>query len=200
MFPYSPQLNIFLFTILGFCSGAIPFSLYLTLWTVGKDIRQIADGNPGPTNAWRAAGWSVGLLAYFLEISKAVVPVLLAVHRFGVRGWGILPVALAPTLGHVFSPLLKGRGGKGLATILGAWIGISIIEIPLVILIILVPLFLWLRKSLISLLLTGGLTLLYLLILRRDPAWIVLLLVQLLLITWTHRSEFPISRRLFPLP
>lgn len=182
-------LIIFLFTLLGFGLGAIPFSLYLTRWAAGRDIRQIADGNPGATNAWRAAGWPVGLLAYFLDISKAVVPVLLAVHHFGVRGWGIVPVALAPTLGHAFSPLLRGRGGKGLATILGAWIGVSLVEIPLVILLALVPIFLWLRKSAVSVLLTAALTLLYLFVFHRDPAWLTLLLLQTGLIAWTHRRE-----------
>lgn len=200
LFSPSSLLTIFFFTLLGFCLGAIPFSLYLTRWTVGRDIRQVGDGNPGPTNAWIAGGWPVGLLAYFLDISKAVVPVLLAVHRFGVRGWGILPVALAPTLGHVFSPLLKGRGGKGLASILGAWIGVSLVEVPLVILLLLVPLFLWLRKSALSVLLTGALTLVYLLVLGRDPAWSVLLGLQILLIAWTHRSELPALRRLLRLP
>jgi len=176
----------FLFSLLGFCLGAIPFSLYLTLWTEGKDIRQVGDGNPGATNAWIAAGWEVGLLAYFLDISKAVVPVVLAVHRFGVRGWAIVPVALAPTLGHVFSPLLKGRGGKGLASILGAWIGVSVIEVPLV---ILVPLYLWLRKSALSILLTAALTLFYLFFFHREPAWMALLVLQMLLVLWTHRGE-----------
>ncbi len=182
-------LTIFLFTLLGFGLGAIPFSLYLTRWAAGVDIRQIADGNPGATNAWRAAGWPVGLLAYFLDISKAVVPVLLAVHHFGVRDWGIVPVGLVPTLGHAFSPLLKGRGGKGLATILGAWIGVSLVEVPLVILLALVPIFLWLRKPAVSVLLTAALTLLYLLVFHRDPAWMTLLLLQTGLVAWTHRQE-----------
>jgi len=193
-------LTILLFTLLGFCLGAIPFSLYLTRWTVGRDIRQIADGNPGATNAWRAGGWPVGLPAYLLDISKAVVPVFLAVHRFDVPGWGIVPVALAPTLGHVFSPLLKGRGGKGLATILGAWIGVSLVEIPLVILLALVPLFLWLRKPAVSVLLTASLTMLYLFLFRRDPAWITLLFLQIGLVLWTHRSELTGLRRWLHLP
>ncbi len=182
-------LTIFLFTLLGFGLGAIPFSLYLTRWAVGIDIRQIADGNPGATNAWRAAGWRVGLLAYFLDISKAVVPVLLAVHHFGVQDWGIVPVGLAPTLGHAFSPLLKGRGGKGLATILGVWIGVSLVEIPLVILLALVPIFLWLRKPAVSVLLTAALTLFYLFVFHRDPTWMMLLLLQTALVIWTHRQE-----------
>ncbi len=192
----STWLTVLLFTFLGFFLGAIPFSLYLTRWTTGRDIRQIADGNPGATNAWRAAGWPVGLLAYFLDISKAVVPVSLAINTSGVQGWSLVPVALAPTLGHTFSPLLKGRGGKGLATILGAWIGVSTVEVPLVILLALVPIFLWLRKSAISLLLTAALTLLYLFVFHRDPAWITLLVLQTGLISWTHRRELVAQPRL----
>jgi glycerol-3-phosphate acyltransferase PlsY len=197
---FSSWLPAFLFSLLGFCLGAIPFSLYLARWTAGRDIRQVGDGNPGPTNAWIAAGWAVGLLAFFLDISKAVVPVMLAVHRFGVHGWAVVPVALAPTLGHVFSPLLKGRGGKGLASILGAWIGVSLIEVPLVILLLLVPLFLWLRKSALSVLLTAALTMLYLFFFHRDPAWMVLLALQMLLVLWTHRRELPGLRRILRLP
>ncbi len=191
-------MTIFLFTLLGFSLGSVPFALYLARWSSGKDIRSIGDGNPGATNAWRAGGWRVGLPAYFLEVGKGVVPVLLA-RQSGLTGWSLLPIALAPTLGHVFSPLLRGRGGKGLATILGVWIGLSGIEVPLVILGALIPLYLGLRRAALSVLISATLTLSYFIFFHHDLMWIVLLGLQGLIVLWTHRQEV-FARPNYPAP
>lgn len=71
----------------------------------------------------------VGLL---LDYAKGAVPVLAARSVGGIEGSVLIPVALAPVLGHAFSPWLRGRGGKAVAVTFGVWTGISLWEGPVV--------------------------------------------------------------------
>ncbi len=84
----------------------------------GADLRGRGSGNPGATNAGRVMGWRVGVLVGLLDVAKGYLPVLLVAL---VAGAGPARVAgLAAVVGHITSPWLRGRGGKGVATALGA--------------------------------------------------------------------------------
>lgn len=74
----------------------------------------------------RAAGWRWGALAMLLDYFKGALPVGLAWFFFGVQGWAIVPVALAPVFGHAYSPWLGWRGGKAVATTFGIWSGLTL--------------------------------------------------------------------------
>jgi glycerol-3-phosphate acyltransferase PlsY len=88
----------------------------------GVDLRESGSGNPGATNAARAMGVRVGVVVGALDVAKGYAPVA----YFRQYGQPCGEVAgLAATLGHVTSPLLKGRGGKGVATSLGAILAIE---------------------------------------------------------------------------
>ncbi len=103
----------------GYGLGMLPFAA----WAVrlrGADIRRIGDGNPGAANAWKGAGKAAGAAAAAADWAKAALPVAAALRR-GARGPGLVAAAAAPVLGHRTSPLLGGRGGKGLAPTFGAW-------------------------------------------------------------------------------
>lgn len=121
-----------LWTLVGFAAGSIPFSLWLGRLALRRDIRDYGDGNPGAANAWRAGTWRVGVPAVLLDFLKGALPVSLACYRFGVAGWALVPVALAPVLGHAFSPFLRGHGGKAVATTFGVWTGLTLWEGPTV--------------------------------------------------------------------
>lgn len=118
-------LLVVVWTIVSFISGSLPFSVWVGSWAAGKDIRQFGDGNPGATNALKAGGWQSGLLALFLDILKGALPVALAHYVFGIESLGLVPIAVAPTAGHAFSPFLGWQGGKALAVSLGTWIGLT---------------------------------------------------------------------------
>lgn len=120
-----------LWTAAGLFLGSIPFSVLLGRCFAQADIREYGDHNPGAFNAGRAAGWRVGLAAVLLDGLKGCVPVGTAGVWCGVSGWGILPVALAPILGHAFSPFLRFRGGKAVAVTFGVWTGLTLGEAPL---------------------------------------------------------------------
>lgn len=126
------MISVLFWTMLGFWLGAIPFSVWIGRLFLQTDIRRHGDGNPGATNAWRAAGWRVGIPTLLLDYLKGAVPVGLAHFGAGVSGWGLVVVALAPVLGHAYSPLLRGRGGKALASTFGIWTGLTLAEGSLV--------------------------------------------------------------------
>ncbi len=108
-------------TIIGFFLGGIPFSYLLGRLFLKTDIRNYGDSNPGAANAWKAGGWRVGILAVILDYSKGMLPLIIAHQIYNLQGWSLLPVAVAPILGHAFSPFLRFRGGKAVAVTFGVW-------------------------------------------------------------------------------
>ena len=133
-------LHALLWTGVGFAAGSMMFSVWMGKLLIKKDVRDYGDANPGAMNAWRAGGWKIGLPAGILELCKGAVPVGLAHWVFGINGWMLIPVALAPILGHAFSPFLKFKGGKAIAVTFGVWTAITIWE-GLVVLGLLIGLF-----------------------------------------------------------
>lgn len=117
------MLDMLFLTLAGYLVGAIPFSLLMGKLFAKKDIRLVGDGNPGGANAIRAGGLKAGLPAVLLDISKGFLPVFLA-QKVGLANWALIPVCMAPILGHAFSPFLHFRGGKALGATAGAWIGL----------------------------------------------------------------------------
>jgi glycerol-3-phosphate acyltransferase PlsY len=128
-------------TLIGFFLGSIPFSLLIGRWAAAIDIRQVGDHNPGATNVLHAAGVVWFIPALLLDYLKGAIPVGLAYFFAGVDGWQIIPVALAPILGHAFSPWLGFRGGKAVATTFGVWTGLTVGTGPIILGILLVLMF-----------------------------------------------------------
>lgn len=184
------MLSTLLFSLFGFFCGSLPLAVWLLKFGQGKDVRQFGDGNPGATNALRAGGPGWGGAAYALEIGKAALPVGLATYIWQLHGWQLLPVALAPTLGHAYSPFLRGRGGKALATMLGAWIGLTLFSVPLVVIGALLLFFALLEPAGWVVALTSLTVLSYLTIWRPEPVLLAVSLVQLLFIVLKHRPDF----------
>lgn len=118
-------MSVLAWSVIALVLGTLPFSVWLGRAFLGVDVRDFGtDHNPGAGNAWRAGGWRLGLPAGLLDMAKAAVAVLLAAAA-GLAGWALVPVALAPLLGHAFSPFLGFHGGKGVATTFGIWLGLT---------------------------------------------------------------------------
>ncbi|HED04569.1 MAG TPA: glycerol-3-phosphate 1-O-acyltransferase [Candidatus Fraserbacteria bacterium] len=94
--------------------GTIPFSYLIVRWRQGGDIRRLGSGNSGASNVVRQSGLIYGIAAFALDFLKGALSAYLA------RRWG-LPLWLAglAVVGHDWSPWLRFRGGKGVATSLG---------------------------------------------------------------------------------
>ncbi len=125
-----PMFAIALWTLIAFVAGSLPFSVWIGQRVLKTDITQYGDANPGATNVIRAGGKKIGALALALDTLKALIPVGIAYYWVGIDGWGIVPIALAPILGHAFSPFLGFKGGKAVATTLGTWMALTIWEMP----------------------------------------------------------------------
>ncbi len=121
-----------LFLGLAFLSGSIPFG-YLLGRARGIDIRQHGSKNVGATNVGRVLGRAWGFLCFALDFLKGILPTLGYGLYEGVIGspqvesgvlWRWLAVMAACVLGHIFSPWLGFKGGKGVATGFGALAGV----------------------------------------------------------------------------
>jgi glycerol-3-phosphate acyltransferase PlsY len=118
-------MTVFLWFIIAFISGALPFSVWIGRLALRTDIRRYGDGNPGATNVVRSGGKGWGALALLLDSFKGAIPVGLAYFWAGLTGWALVAVALAPVLGHAYSPFLRFRGGKAVAVTFGIWCGLT---------------------------------------------------------------------------
>lgn len=104
--------------------GAVPFGLVLARRAAGVDVRTVGSGNIGATNAARAAGKWVGALVLLLDAAKALVPVLLAQWLRPTDTVLHAAVGCAAVVGHVFPIYLRFAGGKGVASGMGALLGL----------------------------------------------------------------------------
>ncbi|GAV21332.1 glycerol-3-phosphate acyltransferase PlsY [Mariprofundus micogutta] len=112
------------FTLLGavfasYLIGAIPFGLVLSRLMTDRDPREHGSGNIGATNAMRTGGKTVGILTLVADIAKSLLPVGLAVWMDLPEIW-IAAIATATFVGHLYPVYLGFKGGKGVATMLGA--------------------------------------------------------------------------------
>jgi glycerol-3-phosphate acyltransferase PlsY len=115
-----PALTIWISACLGaFLAGSIPFGLLLMRLAGKGDVRAQGSGNIGATNVMRSGGKGLGIVTLALDTAKGFLPVYLA-RQAGLGPEALPVVALAAAAGHMFTPWLKGKGGKGVATALGA--------------------------------------------------------------------------------
>ena len=115
--------------LLSYLIGALP-TAYLLAKLKGLDLRQHGSGNIGATNAWRVLGKKIGVITLLLDILKGLVAVIVIARVFPFKMIGDLflrelTCGLAAILGHNFPVYLKFRGGKGVATSLGVFLGLA---------------------------------------------------------------------------
>jgi glycerol-3-phosphate acyltransferase PlsY len=115
--------SILMWSVAGYLVGSIPFAVLIGRLVVKVDPRTVGDGNPGGTNVWKAGGWKVGMITAIVEILKGFFPVYLA-RQAGLAEWALIPVGLAPILGHATQPFLGWHGGKALGTTGGVWVAL----------------------------------------------------------------------------
>ena len=178
-----------------FC-GALPFSVWIGQFALGKDIRSYGDGNPGSTNVFRAGGRLWGIAAFLLDMLKAAVPVGFAYLILGIDGMWMVAIAIAPVLGHAFSPFLRFHGGKAVAATFGMWIGLTIAEVPTVFGLLLLYWF--------KVILPGGWAVIfallcllgYLLLTHNTALFLTVWAGNTAILAWKHRAELQEAPRI----
>lgn len=104
--------------------GAIPFGYIFTRLRTGRDIRTMGSGNIGATNVLRTQGKLLALLTLLLDFGKSALSVWFCA-RWGSEPWMAAAGGAAAVVGHCFPVFLGFRGGKGIASGLGAFLFIS---------------------------------------------------------------------------
>lgn len=104
--------------VFAFFLGAIPVG-YLVGKRKGIDIRAVGSGNVGATNVGRALGKKAAIIVLILDALKAVIPIMMARGFVEPTDWYLILVGTIAVLGHIFTPFLRFKGGKGVATGLG---------------------------------------------------------------------------------
>jgi glycerol-3-phosphate acyltransferase PlsY len=175
--------------LVAFICGALPFSVWIPRIFLGKDVRQYGDGNPGAANVFRTGKNFLGLIALLLDVSKAAAPVGFAYHNLQIRGIPMFFIAVAPVLGHMFSPFLAFKGGKAIATVLGVWIGLTlwVASLPAVIAAAIGSVIF--TSSVWSVMLAMIIILITLLLGNPTALFLSIWAAVTLLLTWTHRVE-----------
>ena len=118
------KLLLVLMVMVGYLLGAIPFGVIVSHALHLPDPRTVGSQNVGFTNVLRVSGTKAGVLTLIGDMGKGWVMAWAAMHGLTTESF-IMVVALSPILGHMISPFLGFKGGKGVATALGSVLGLS---------------------------------------------------------------------------
>jgi glycerol-3-phosphate acyltransferase PlsY len=113
-----------LMTVLGYVLGGIPFGIVVSKALGLPDPRMVGSKNIGFTNVLRVSGKKAGILTLLGDFGKGWICAWIAMHWLTVESY-VMVAAFAPILGHMFSPFLGFKGGKGVATAVGVVLGLS---------------------------------------------------------------------------
>lgn len=113
-----------LLVVFAFFFGSIPWG-YMIGKLKGVDLRKVGSGNIGATNVLRVIGKKEAIITLLLDISKGLIPVLVVkiLPSYGDNLLLIGLVGISSILGHCYTPFLKFKGGKGVATSIGVLLG-----------------------------------------------------------------------------
>ena len=175
--------------VAAYLSGAVPFAYIAGKALKGIDIRDCGSGNVGATNVLRTLGKGPGIIVLLLDMAKGAAAVTINGADFPISN-ELLRVICGVTaiVGHIWTIFLKFKGGKGVATTVGVFLGLTWISMLAAAVVFFVAVFLTRYISVGSILL--GITLLVTnLLLRYSNEYIILSGAVLVLIVFTHRSN-----------
>jgi acyl phosphate:glycerol-3-phosphate acyltransferase len=119
----------FLFPVIGYLFGSLPFSIWITRFAKGVDVRDAGSGHATTTNTIRQAGFSWGALVLILDIAKGFIPVWLAVGRTDIPSYIVPLTAGMVVVGHCWPVFAQFRGGMGLAAAGGALLAVNLLAV-----------------------------------------------------------------------
>lgn len=175
--------------IAAYLIGGIPFGYLLVRWRTGEDIRAKGSGNIGATNVLRTTGRATGVATLILDILKAVLAVWIMDRVSGGNSTWMAAAAVTVMLGHAFPIFLKFKGGKAVASFIGAFLYLT--PVPLLASLLVFVVVVWVTRfiSLGSIIAAGLFPLGVYLI--DHPPFVVLIASAFsgAFIVWRHRSN-----------
>jgi acyl phosphate:glycerol-3-phosphate acyltransferase len=142
-------MSSYLLIAFAYLLGSVPVGILLAKMK-GTDPRKVGSGNIGATNVMRAAGKVTGALTLAGDVLKGLLPVAVA-FILDKPSLIVAAVGLAAFLGHLFPIFLKFKGGKGVATALGVYLGLDPLAVLIAVIIFVLLLLKWRFVSLGSL-------------------------------------------------
>jgi len=109
----------FIFPLLGYLSGSLPFSIWITRYVKHVDVRDVGSGHATTTNTIRQVGFGWGAVVGILDLTKGFIPTLLAI-KYSNETWIVVLTAALAVAGHCWPIFAQFRGGMGLAAFGGA--------------------------------------------------------------------------------
>lgn len=116
--------TLFIYLILGYLIGSLPFAVIVSKLFGLADPRSFGSGNPGATNVLRTGNKTAALLTLLGDAAKGWLA-MAVVAKVGADGTATAFAGLAAFLGHLFPVFLKFKGGKGVATAIGVLTGLD---------------------------------------------------------------------------
>ncbi len=180
-------MSYILFFLYSYLFGGIPFGYILARIFKKIDIRECGSGNIGATNVIRVCGKGIGIPAFILDIAKGFFPAYIGATYVDIN-IGI-SAGLGAIVGHIFTPYLKGKGGKGVATGLGVFIALAPIPVSIAFGVFLIVLFASRYVSLASMSAAVVLPVAIGIIKRDSLSLVIFGVAGCLLIIFTHRTN-----------
>ena len=117
----------FIILLIAYLLGSIPFGYLIVRASEGSDVRESGSGGTGATNVSRRAGKFAGVLTLMLDALKGAAAVWIVNRVLGIgylpdTYWWVAAAGFVAVVGHVFPVWLRFRGGKGVATAVGAFV------------------------------------------------------------------------------
>ena len=175
--------------VLAYLIGATPTSYIVGKVGKGIDLREHGSNNLGATNVYRVLGWKYAIPVGVIDMGKGAVPVAIFGPWSNGPAWFTVALGLAAVLGHIFSPYVRFRGGKGVATAAGTFL--ALVPLAIVISLALWAVTLWLSGyvSVASLAVAALLPLWVRLTAPEQPYTFWASVVLALLIIYSHRHN-----------
>jgi glycerol-3-phosphate acyltransferase PlsY len=123
------MMPLALWLVIAYLIGSVPFGYLVVRLKTGRDVRSAGSGNIGATNVLRTTGRVEAIVTLLLDIAKGFIAVwLMARASYGSPVW-MSAAALAVMAGHAYPVFLKFKGGKAVASFIGAFLYLT--PIPL---------------------------------------------------------------------
>jgi len=175
--------------LLAYLIGATPTSYLAGKLGRGIDLREHGSKNLGATNVYRVLGWRYAVPVALIDMAKGIVPVAILGPWSNGPGWFMVALGLAAVLGHMYSPYVRFKGGKGVATAAGMFLALAPLAIVISMLVWAATLWLSGYVSVASLAAAAPFPLWVRLTVPRQPYTLCASVILALLIVYAHRAN-----------
>jgi glycerol-3-phosphate acyltransferase PlsY len=178
-----------LLLVAAYLIGAIPFGYVIVRLRTGRDVREFGSGNIGATNVLRTTGRSAAVITLALDIVKGFAAVWLMGRFTNDNPWWTSAAALAVMGGHAFPVFLRFRGGKAVASFIGAFLYLAPVPLFAVLLVFVITVAVSRYISLGSIVAAATFPFGVWLILRPPPPIWIAALIAGAFIVYRHRAN-----------